>query len=49
MGGNISDFPDLKNRTVAVEIVRRRGQRITEEGAIIVAEEEDGVREGAIA
>ena len=38
----------LKKCTVAVEIVWMWGHRITEEGAISVAEAEDVVREGAI-
>ena len=47
--GYISDFTDLKKYTVVVKIVWRWGQLIMEEGAIIIAEVEDGVREGVIA
>ena len=48
MGGKISKFPDLKKRTVVVEITRRWGHCITEEETIIFLEEEDRVREGEI-
>ena len=37
MGGNISDFPDLKKQTVALEIEKRWCQDIIKEGAIIIA------------
>ena len=35
-GGSISEFCDLKKCTVEVEITQWWGQRITEEGAILV-------------
>ena len=37
LGGKISDFSDLKKRTVAVEISRRWGKDIIKEGAIVIS------------
>ena len=37
MGGKISDSPDLKKRTITLEIERRWGKDIIEEGAKKIA------------
>ena len=37
IGGKISDFNDLKKRTVVLEIERRRGKDIIKEGARKIA------------
>ena len=37
MGENISDYPNVKNQTVTLDIERRCGKDIIEEGAIKIA------------
>ena len=37
MGGNISDFPDIKKQMVVLDIERRRGKDIIKEGARKIA------------
>ena len=48
LGREISDFPDLKKCTFAVEIAHRWGKRIIEDWVIAVAKVEDGFRERVI-
>ena len=47
LGENISDFNGLKKSMVAVEITKRRGGNITEEGTMTDIKAEYGVGEGA--
>ena len=47
-GGGIIELPDLKKRKAMLELTQRWVHRIMGEGYIIVVEEEDGSREGAI-
>ena len=49
LGREISDFPDLKKCTFAVEIAHRWGKRIIEDWVIAVAKVEDGLRERVVA